>query len=302
MRISGFSFARNTEKLYYPLEASIRSILPLCDEFIIAVGRGDPGDRTRDIVAGIGDPKIRIIDTEWTDIERLKGWIYSQQTNLALEACSGDWCFYIQADEVVHEKDLPAIRRRCEQLLGDSDVDGLLFRYLHFWGDYDHYHINHSAYPREIRIVRNGVGVRSFHDAQSFRRNGAKLRVAAVDADIYHYGWVRPPTLMRQKNTAMRATYSGRDPARQPQAEPAAEQPFDYGLLGRLAVFKGTHPSVMAPWLERINWKDQLQYTGKPRTTHRHDRFKYRLLTFIEQRILGGRVHLGARHYRLLRR
>lgn len=302
MRISGFSFARNAEKLYYPLEASIRSVLPVCDEFVIAIGRGDPDDHTREIVAGINDPKIRILDTEWTDVERLKGWIFSQQTNLALDACTGDWCFYIQADEVVHEKDLPAIRSRCEQLRDNRAVEGLLFRYLHFWGDYDHYHISHTAYPKEIRIVRNGIGVQSVRDAQSFRRDGAKMKVAAVAADIYHYGWVRPPSLMKQKNRAMDATYHGKDGAERLHGQVGTEPAFDYGLLGRLAVFNGTHPTVMKPWLERIDWKDQLQYTGKPRSLHRHDRLKYRILTFIEQNVFGGRVRLGAKGYRLLRR
>ena len=62
MKISGFSFCRNAQKLYYPLAESIRSILPLCDEFVVAVGKGDADDRTRETIEGIGDPKIRILD------------------------------------------------------------------------------------------------------------------------------------------------------------------------------------------------------------------------------------------------
>jgi hypothetical protein len=298
MRISGFSFARNVGKLYYPIEASIRSILPICDEFVIAIGRGDPDDRTRDMVAAIGDPKIRIIDTEWTDRERLKGQIHSQQTNVALNACTGDWCFYVQADEVVHEDDLPAIRSRCCELLDDADVEGLLFRYLHFWGDYDHYHINHTAYPREIRIVRNGKGIQSFSSAQSFRRDGGKLRVAAVDARIFHYGWVRPPRMMATKNREMAITHHGREKA----AAMGTDAGFDYGPLDRLAVFKGTHPAVMADWIARLDWKDQLQYSGKPRIPQKHDRLKYRILTCLEQVVFRGRVHLGAKGHVLLRR
>lgn len=301
-RISGFSFVRNAEKLYYPLDACIRSILPICDEFVIAVGRGDPDDRTRETVAAIGDPRIRIIDTEWTDRDRLKGWVHSQQTNIALDACNGDWCFYLQADEVVHEKDLPAIRQRCEQLADDSAVDGLLFRYLHFWGDYDHYHISHTAYPREIRLIRNKVGVRSWRSAQSFRRDGEKIAVAEVDADIYHYGWVRPPDLMVRKNREMARTHHGAENAEKAHGSAESAKPFDYGPLDRLAVFKGTHPAVMAQWISRFNWRGQLQYSGEPRTLHRHDRLKYRTLTFIEQKLFGGKVHLGAKGYRLLRR
>ncbi|NOZ61993.1 MAG: hypothetical protein GXO74_09965, partial [Calditrichaeota bacterium] len=208
MKISGFSFVRNGDKLYYPVVESIRSILPIVDEFVIAVGKGDPDDETREKIAAIGDPKIRIIDTVWEEKYFKKGVINAMQTNIAKEACSGDWLFYLQADEVVHEKYLPIIQKRCEELLPNEEVEGLLFRYKHFWGDYEHYHAGHGWYPFEIRIIRNRPDIYSWQSAQSFRRfdyydnprqpeGHHKLKVALVDAEIYHYGWVRPPHLMQ---------------------------------------------------------------------------------------------------------
>ncbi|MBD3321652.1 MAG: glycosyltransferase [Chitinivibrionales bacterium] len=295
MKISGFSFARNAEKLYFPVGEAIKSILPVCDEFVVAVGKGDDDDRTREIVEAIGDPKIRIIDTDWTDRERLKGRIHSAQTNIALRECTGDWCFYVQADEVVHENDLPKIRRRCEDLLDDKEVEGLLFRYRHFWGDYDHFHISHRWYPEEIRIIRNGMGIESWETAQSFRRKGNKLKVAGVDAYIYHYGWVRPPCLMQAKSKEMSTTHWGK--ARADAFYADQEPEFDYGLLSRLAVYRGTHPSVMKDRISRMDWKDKLQYSGRPRVKHKHDRLKYRILTFIEQKLAGGRQLGGFKNY-----
>lgn len=299
MKISGFSFCRNAGKFYYPLAESIRSVLPICDEFVVAVGKGDPGDRTRDIIEGIGDSRIRIIDTEWTDRDRLKGWVHSQQTNIALRECTGDWCFYVQSDEVVHEKDLPVIRARCEQLQGDSRIEGLLFRYLHFWGDYDHVHRSHAWYPREIRVVRNGVGVESFRSAQSFRNHGEKLRVATVDADIYHYGWVRPPSLMKAKEVELATTHHGRSEALKKHGDGSSV--FCYGSVDRIPQFNGTHPAVMQEWMSRFDWADQLRQPNGAAVKHRHDRLKYRALSWIEQRLLFGRMHLGARGYRLIR-
>lgn len=297
MKISGFSFCRNTAKLYYPLTESIRSILPICDEFIVAVGKGDPDDTTREEIEAIGDPRIRIIDTEWTDRDRLRGWIHSQQTNIALNECKGDWCFYVQSDEVVHEDDLPVIRERCEQLKEDQRVDGLLFRYLHFWGDYNHVHRNHAWYPREIRIVRNNAGIQSFRTAQSFRKNGRKLRVADVDARIFHYGWVRPPSLMQAKNIEFHTTHYGKENVSIKQSQNG----FYYGSLEKIPRFSATHPAVMQERIERFDWADQLQYKGKSKKEQRHERTKYRFLTFIEQQLLGGRLHLGAKGYKLLK-
>jgi len=297
LKISGFSFCRNGQKLYYPVAESIRSVLPICDEFVIAIGRGDDDDRTRELVENIGDPRIRIVDTEWTDRERLRGGIHSQQTNIALRECTGDWCFYLQSDEVVHEKDLPAIRARCEDLQDDPRIEGLLFRYLHFWGDYQHVHRSHAWYPREIRMIRNGIGVESFRTAQSFRRHGEKLRVASVNADIYHYGWVRPPKLMKAKNLEFGTTHHGREKSLQYNTGVR----FDYGSLERIPRFTGTHPAVMQDWIARFDWADELQQQGVSTDLHRHDLMKYRVLSWIEQHLLAGKVHLGARGYRLVR-
>lgn len=299
MRISGFSFARNAQKLYYPVAESIRSILPICDEFHIAIGKGDDDDRTREIVEGIGDPKVNVIDTVWEDRERLRGHIHGQQTNIALRECTGDWCFYVQGDEVVHERDLSVVRKACEKYLHDREVEGLLFRYRHFWGDYRHHHLNHAWYPREIRVIRNGVRIESWESAQSFRRSGRKIRVVEIDAEIFHYGWVRPPRLMRAKQLEFSTTHWGRRKAEERFGD--RTQGFNYGSLARVPRFGGTHPAVMKEWIEKMDWEDQLQQTGSSPIRFKHDRFKYRLLTFLEQKLLGGRQLGGFKNYILLK-
>jgi len=313
MKISGFSFVRNGIKLYYPVVESIRSILPIVDEFVIAVGQGDPDDTTREQIAAIGDPKITIIDTIWEEQYFKKGVINAMQTNLAKAACTGDWLFYLQADEVVHERYLPIIQARCEELLTNQAVEGLLFRYKHFWGDYDHYHAGHGWYRYEIRIIRNRPDIYSWQSAQSFRRfdyydnprqeNGHhKLKVALVDAEIYHYGWVRPPHLMQNKRRALDSVHWGSKRAHDYYEKVPKE--FDYGPLNRLAVFSGTHPAVMQERIAQMNWKDKLQYSGRPnpyRAPHKHERLKYRLLSFIEQYVLAGRQLGGFRNYRLVK-
>jgi hypothetical protein len=299
VKISGFSFSKNADTLYYPVAESIRSILPICDEFVIAVGKGAPGDRTREQIVSINDPKIRIIDTQWENGPGNGTHVFAEQTDRALKACTGDWCFYLQTDEAVHERFLPSIRNRCRELLDDKEVEGILFSYRHFWGDYDHYHISHKWYPYEIRVVRNGIGVSSWRDAQSFRINGRKLRVAMAGAEIYHYGWVRPPVIMQEKRRQMELAYhvSGEVEAllsRRPHF-------FDYGPLNRLARFTGAHPEVMREWIAKMDWQGQLDYEGKSKARFPHDRFKYRLLTFLEQKLLGGRRIGGFRNYRLLK-
>lgn len=309
MKISGFSAIRNGMKLYYPFIESIKSILPIVDEFVIAVGDSDDDDATRQKIVELENPKIKIIDTVWEKELYNNGILLALQTDIAKTACTGDWLFYLQADEVVHEKYLPIIKQRCQQLLDDKDVEGLLLRYKHFWGDYNHYQDGHGWYRNEIRIIRNRKDIHSWQDAQSFRSfnfydnprqpyGHRKLKVAKVDAEIYHYGWVRPPHLMQNKKRALDSVYWGLADAKRYYDK--APNEFDFGPLDRLARFQGTHPKVMAEKIANMDWQDKLQFSGKAnpsRQPHKHERLKYRFISFVEKYILGGKEIGGFKNY-----
>lgn len=315
MKISGFTMVKNAVKLYYPIKASIESILPIVDEFIVALGDCDKDDTTREELLKIYSNKVKIIDTVW-DIEKYpRGMENAHQTDIAMSHCKGDWLFYLQADEVVHEKYLPIIKKRCEELLEEKDVDGLLFNYVHFWGDYWHYHNCHGWYTHEIRIVRNDPGIHSWQSAQSFRRipgfdglnyrqqkGTYRLNVAKANAYIYHYGWVRPPKLMKNKTKALERIHKDNTKAKR---DPDQYEIFDYGPLQKLPLFKGTHPKVMQERIKEFNWKENLQYKGKlknTRPTFKHERWKYKAFTFIKKNILFSPGLGEFKNYELLKK
>ncbi|MEO6930270.1 MAG: glycosyltransferase, partial [Chitinophagaceae bacterium] len=168
MKVSGFSYVRNGFTYDYPFVESIRSVLPLCDEFIMVIG--DSNDGTREAVVAINDPKIRIVDTIWDENSRKGGFIFSQQANIGLDNCTGDWCFHIQADEVIHEKDYKEIRQCMAKYFQTPEVDGLLIHFLNFFGDFKHYAPSRRYHNKEIRIVRNDKNIRSYKDSQGFRK------------------------------------------------------------------------------------------------------------------------------------
>jgi hypothetical protein len=315
MSISGFTMVKNATLLYYPIRQAIASILPLVDEFVVALGDCSAGDRTEAEIMAIGSAKIRIVHTVWDIKQYPNGTENAHQTDIAKSHCTGDWLFYLQADEVVHEQYLPAIRQCCEAHLNDPKVEGLLFDYVHFWGDYWHHQVAHGWYKHEIRIVRNLPDVHSWESAQSFRRipnfdgrsyrqqaGTYKLKVAKVPAYIYHYGWVRPPDLMQRKKISLDTIHKGGERVAQLyQNRPDA---FDYGPLGRAAKFGGSHPAVMKDWIAKFDWSHQLNYTSRAKVRgqerHKHDSPRVRLLTFFEQKILGGREIGGFGNYELL--
>ena len=286
MNISGFSFVRDAIRLDYPIVEAITSILPICDEFWVTVGKSDDG--TLEAIRAIGDEKIKVIETVWDPKYFVHGAINAQQTNIALSRCTGDWCFYVQADEVVHEKDLPILRETMEKHLSHPQVEGLLFDYLHFWGSYEAYQRAHGWYRHEVRAIRNGLGSTSWKSAQGFRRNGEKLRVVHGGATIWHYGWVRHPQLMKRKQVALDSLHH--DTQWVDQHHPDREAPFQYGSLKHLTSFTGIHPQVMNRRIANKNWT----VPENPTVRHRHHSLGNRILSFLEDKVL----HRGIGEYR----
>jgi len=261
MKVSGFTFVRNAIKYDYPVVEAITSLLPLCDEFIVAVGKSE--DDTLDLILSINSPKIRITETTWDDTLRKGGRVLAVETDKAFQAISPDtdWCFYIQADEIVHEKFYDSIRKSMIRYKEDPVVEGLLFNYKHFYGSYDYFGESWNWYRREIRIVKNQKDIFSYRDAQGFRKKpNKKLNVKLINAYIYHYGWVRDPRAMQRKQRAFSSLYH--DDSWVDEHVAKADE-FDYSRVDSLEVFKETHPAVMKHLIELKNWRFDFDVSKK---------------------------------------
>jgi glycosyltransferase involved in cell wall biosynthesis len=255
LKVSGFTFIRNAVLLDYPIVAAIQSILPLCDEVVVAVGNST--DDTLALIQNI-DPKVRIIQTTWDDTLRENGRVLAVETDKALAAINpaADWAIYIQGDEVLHEADHPNILKAMTRFQYDQDVDGLLFDYLHFYGSYDYIGVSNNWYKKEIRIIKPGRGIFSFRDAQGFRKTpDQKLKVAAANASVYHYGWVKDPQAMQRKQESFHKLWH--DDAWLEKNIKVANA-FDYeDHIHELARFEGTHPQWIAARIAERNWTFQ---------------------------------------------
>jgi hypothetical protein len=242
VKVSGFTIVRNAVKLDFPLEASIRSIAPVCDEIVVNVGRSD--DDTLDLVRSIREPKIRILETDWdmTIANRVLG----QETLRAMRACRHPWGIYIQADEVLHERGAAELARAIERHDGDPRVEGLLVRYLHFYGDMNTVAVNRRWYRREVRAVRldPGLDILPYQGAQGFRVGAKHRRIRArlTDAEMFHYGWARPARALRAKREASAVIYPW-------SREREARRPLLPWFPG-LKTFSGTHPAAAREWVE----------------------------------------------------
>jgi hypothetical protein len=287
MFISGFTFVRNAIKYDYPVLESISSLLPLVDELVVCLGKSEDG--TEDLIKSINNPKIKIVLSVWDDSLREGGKVLAIETNKALENVNpkSDWCIYLQADEVLHEDDYENITKSMRQYLSSKEVEGLLFNYVHFYGSYNYVGDSRKWYRREIRIIRNGINVTSFRDAQGFRINDRKLNVKRINARVFHYGWVKNPNHQLEKQKSFHKLWHTDEVVK----KKVKEEPFNYGEIDSLDKFDGSHPKTMKNRIAAVNWDFEFDTQIKKHSLK--DSFLY----FIEK--LTGYRLFEYRNYKL---
>jgi hypothetical protein len=288
IKVSGFTIVRNAIKLDFPIEASIRSILPICDEVVVNVGRSE--DETLELVRSIADPKIRILETEW-DMSR-RNSVLGQETHRAMQACTHPWGVYIQADEVLHERGAVELADAIQRDDADPGVEGFLVRYVHFYGGFDTVATHRRWYRREVRAVRLGpeLDIKPYQGAQGFRvgPEHRKIRARLTSAEMFHYGWARPSQALREKRDLGRTMYPWRDAD--------TSRPLLAWMPG-IRPFAGSHPAVARGWIEARRYDPDRVI--EPR------RFRWRFLRYYIseaiERLTGVRV-FEFRNYKIVGR
>lgn len=292
MKVTGFTFLRNVITNDYPAQEAILSVLPLCDEFIVALGNST--DDTETLIKNINSDKIKIIPTIWDESLREGGKVFADETNKAIAQVSKDtaWMIYIQGDEAIHEDYLPLIKKEMETELNNNKVEALLLKYKHFYASYDYLAESRRWYRREVRILKNLPGIHSYRDAQGFRINDKKLKVKLIDAYVFHYGWVKPPKGLQGKVRNFNQYYQT---AEWIEENYPVQDSFDMHNADRLVHFKGTHPKVMQARIAAANWKFEKDLTKEtPKMNLRR-----RLLQKIED--LTGLRLFEYRNYKMVK-
>ncbi len=285
--ISGFTFIRNGVELGYPFIESIKSLLPIVEEFVIAVGKSS--DKTLELIQALNEPKIRIIETIWNEKMSERGFVYAQQKMIAQYSCVSDWAFYLEGDELLHENDLEKIKAAVKNYHDDKRVEAIAFKYFHFYGDANIYLDSPAWYKTEVRMIRNSI--RSYAPDGLFwvimdkHKKGRMPNAKLIDASIYHYGYVRNSDSMQQKLNQV-SKYWAHEPEK-----------FNYGNVDKqsLQPFAGTHPKIMKDWLNR---EAQQNFSFNPDYQLSTREKKHRLVKKIEKLFS---LDLSKKHYQLLK-
>jgi len=287
MKVIGITIIKNAVINNYPIKEAISSALPLVDEMIVLVG--DSEDDTIGLIASIPSEKIKISHSVWDKTIRTGGSVLAVETNKALQLVPADtdWVLYIQGDEVLHENDYPAIREAMKKYFHDNKVEGLLFKYLHFYATYDYLRDGRNWYKQETRIIRFGRNIESYRDAQGFRIGNKKIKVVRIPATIYHYGWVKNPKDMKTKQKNVAEFWVEDDNTLNQIRD--SEDLFDFNNYDSICKFTGTHPLVMQERIRKMNWQVQLDEKRKK------IKWKYRALFWIEK-LTGKRLFTFSNH------
>jgi len=285
MKVSAFTFIKNGQMLGYPFLQSIKSILPIVDEFVINVGESE--DDTLSKIKSLDDKKIRIIKSKWNDEMQDRGYVYGQQKMIAQFNCTGDWAFYIEGDEIYHEKDLDKIKKSMELHLNDSNVEALIFDFKHFYGNANSILNSPGWYRSEARIIKNSV--RSYAPDGLFwlvldsNKKGRYPRAKHTGAVCYHYGWIRSEDQMNLKSSKVQKYWGG---------NPIS---IDYSQMDQSIIekFRGSHPAIISEWLP----KELGLYKADPSYKVSPKQRKHKILIKIEN--LFG-VDLSKKHFKLI--
>lgn len=286
MTISAFTFIKNGEMLGYPFLQSIKSILPIVDEFVVNVGESE--DDTLQLIEAIADPKIRIIKSKWNDKMKDHGYVYGQQKMIAQYNCTSDWAFYLEGDEVIHEDDLEKIKDTCEKYVDDKEVEAITFDYFHFYGNANSYLDSPAWYRREARIIKNSV--RSYAPDGLFwlvletNKKGRYPNAVHSGAHMYHYGWVRSEEQMNLKSQKVQQYWNKK------------HENIDYTQIDGQIIqeFKGTHPSIVKDWIPKD--KGLFQADKNYKLTRREK--KHRIMLKLEN---WFGLELSKKHYKIVK-
>jgi hypothetical protein len=289
VKIVGFTIIKNAVSNDYPIVEAITSILPVVDEMVVLIG--DCTDDTQGLILSINSPKIKIHHSVWNAALRKGGEALADETNkaFALVDPKADWAFYIQGDEVVHEKYHASILEACHKHVKNKKVQGLLFNYLHFYGTYDYVGDSRTWYDHEVRIIRNDKNIKAYRDAQGFRMGNTKLLVKKANAFIYHYGWVKTPAQMMKKIKNVSVLWNND----QQIANTLQADDFDFSDFDSLQIFKDTHPAVMQERIKKQNLKVDIDINRKKFS------FKDRVLYWFEKKT--GIRPFDFKNYKLLK-
>lgn len=200
--LGGTMFVHNGIKFDYCFAETIKCLCALCDEVVILDSGSTDGTIDQLLFLKECYPNLKIIFSglgEWDSQQGHQKLAYF--TNIAISHLTTDWNIMIQADEILHEKCFPEIRRAIE----DPHAEAYLVSRINLWKDpYHQLNVPYDRLPCSKEVIRLAKSkYMAIGDAESI---GAPATMDYLeDIRIYHMGFVRKKEIMPAKIRHMQA-------------------------------------------------------------------------------------------------
>ena len=204
--LGGTMFVYNAISQDYCMDEAIQCLKEFTDEVILL----DAGstDGTAERLKLFEDKKTKVIllnNEEWHSQHGAEKLNYF--TNKAFEHLTTEYNFYLQADEILHEKSYKKVREVIE--LGH---EGYMVKRINLWGSpYTQLNVEHSRNPCSYEVIRLAKSYcKSVGDAESI--DAQCVLDFVEDIRIYHMGFVRFRDIMKQKTIHIQRDIFGMTP------------------------------------------------------------------------------------------
>ena len=182
-----------TDDTFY-LEMMLRSVLNLADEVVIVDGSKNLKNKEMiDLLnESHGTNKIRHFVYPIEDLN------FGVARKYAHDQSTGDWNFFLDADEMIHENDTKSIREMVDYA-ENNGVECLDVQYVHFYNDFSHIDNSEPVHIGLNRVYKN------YKDVEFPARNHSlpvypfKCKAFSPEIVIWHLGYLRGMEKIRDR-------------------------------------------------------------------------------------------------------
>lgn len=241
----------------FPWKQVVQALLPIAEQFILCCPPEDDDGTRADCeeMARNSGGQIELHLMDWWKPEE-RGWeSLADVVNQIIPLCRGRYHLNIEADEVVHENDLPKIQAICEE----GRWDWVELERLNMWGSFDLINANRDRWPCSVvRLAKTDLFpiIRSYGDAchlgildvdhHQYPRLDARDQI-----QLWHYAYVRPPRIIVERHLAMAKLYGLGPDERIMRALETGTLDW-WGIVPKeefVPIPACGHPAVMTEWI-----------------------------------------------------
>ena len=150
-KISGYTTCYNCAKQEYPFIQSIQSMLSFCNEVCVVDGGSTDGswEQLQDLAKQDNRVKLKQVARDWTS--KRHPVFDGMQKAEARKMCTGEFCWQMDSDEIVHELDAKRVQDLCRMLPKGADI--MCLPVIEYWGGHDK--VRMDIQPWKWRLSRN---------------------------------------------------------------------------------------------------------------------------------------------------